>query len=80
MKALINQLIIWKPDMKKKQASDMVMALWFTELVIREWLERKNYTQRYTTSRWHSMKQLNTRQVVDLDEAYAEQQSEIFYQ
>jgi hypothetical protein len=79
MKALINQLIIWKPDMKKKQASDMVMALWFTELVIREWLERKNYTQRYTTSRWHSMKQLNTRQVVDLDEAYAEQQSEMFY-
>ena len=79
MKALINQLIIWKPDMKKKQASDMVMALWFTELVIREWLERKNYTQRYTTSRWHSMKQLNTRQVVDLDEAYAEQQAEVFY-
>ena len=79
MKALINQLIIWKPDMKKKQASDMVMALWFTELVIREWLERKNYTQRYTTSRWHSMKQLNTRQVVDLDEAYAEQQSDMFY-
>jgi hypothetical protein len=79
MKALINQLIIWKPDMKKKQASDMVMALWFTELVIREWLERKNYTQRYTSSRWHSMKQLNTRQVVDLDELYAEQQSEIFY-
>jgi hypothetical protein len=79
MKALINQLIIWKPDMKKKQASDMVMALWFTELVIREWLERKNYSQRYTTSRWHSMKQLNTRQVVDLDEAYAEQQSEVFY-
>ena len=79
MKALINQLIIWKPDMKKKQASDMVMALWFTELVIREWLERKNYTQRYTTSRWHSMKQLNTRQVVDLDELYAEQQSDMFY-
>jgi hypothetical protein len=79
MKALINQLIIWKPDMKKKQASDMVMALWFTELVIREWLERKNYSQRYTTSRWHSQKQLNTRQVVDLDEAYAEQQAEVFY-
>ena len=79
MKALINQLIIWKPDMKKKQASDMVMALWFTELVIREWLERKNYTQRYTSSRWHSVKQVNTRQVVDLDELYAEQQSETFY-
>jgi hypothetical protein len=79
MKALINQLIIWKPDMKKKQPSDMVMALWFTELVIREWLERKNYTQRYTASRWHSVKQVNTRQVVDLDELYAEQQSETFY-
>ena len=79
MKALINQLIIWKPDMKKKQASDMVMALWFTELVVREWLERKNYTQRYTSSRWHSVKQINTRQVVDLDELYAEQQSDMFY-
>jgi hypothetical protein len=79
MKALINQLIIWKPDMQKKQPSDTVMALWFTELVIREWLERKNYTQRYTSSRWHSVKQVNTRQVVDLDELYAEQQSETFY-
>ena len=79
MKALINQLIIWKPDMKKKQASDMVMALWFTELVIREWLERKNYTQRYTSSRWHSVKQINNRYVVDLDELYAEQQSDMFY-
>lgn len=79
VKALVNQLIVWKPDMKKKQATDMVMALWFTELIIREWLERKNYNQRYLNSKWHSRTQLNNRYIVDLDEEYAAQQQEIFY-
>jgi hypothetical protein len=79
IKALVNQLIVWKPDMKKKQATDMVMALWFTELVIREWLERKNYNQRYLNSKWHSKSQLNSRYIVDLDEEYAAQQQEVFY-
>jgi hypothetical protein len=30
-------------------------------------------------SRWHSTKQLNTRYVIDLDEAFAEQQQETYY-
>jgi hypothetical protein len=79
VKALINQLIVWKPDMKKGQPFDMVMALWFCEIVIREWVERNNSGQKYMQSKWHSMKQLNTRYIVDLDEAFAEQQQEIYY-
>jgi hypothetical protein len=79
VKALVNQLITWKPDAHKRQKTDCVMALWFTEIVAREWLERGMYSQQFSQSRWHSMKQLNSRFVVDLDEAYAEQQTEVFY-
>ncbi len=79
VKALVNQLIVWKPEMKKNLPTDCVMALWFTEIVAREWLERGNYSQQFLSSKWHSRKQLNTRYIVDLDEAYAEQQAEIFY-
>jgi len=79
LKALVSQLITWKPDAHKRQPTDCVMALWFTEIVIREWLERGQYAQQFTSSRWHSRKQLNSRFVVDLDEAYAEQQQEMFY-
>jgi hypothetical protein len=79
IKALINQLIVWKPEMKKGQPFDMVMALWFCEIVIREWVERNNSGQKYMQSKWHSTKQLNTRYVVDLDEAFAEQQQETYY-
>jgi hypothetical protein len=79
IKALINQLITWKPNLNKKQPTDCVMALWFTEIISREWLERGQYAQQFSHSRWHSRKQLNNRFVVDLDEAYAEQQQEVFY-
>ncbi len=65
--------------MKKGQPFDMIMALWFCEIVTREWVERNNSGQKYMQSRWHSTKQLNTRYVVDLDEAFAEQQQETYY-
>jgi len=80
VKALVTQLITWKPDARKRQPTDCVMALWFTEIVIREWLERGNHLTQFTNSRWHSRKQLNSRYVIDLDEAFAEQQAEVFYQ
>ena len=79
VKALISQLITWKPDAHKRQKTDCVMALWFTEIVAREWLERGTYSQQFAQSKWHSVKQLSERFVVDLDEAYAEQQTEVFY-
>jgi hypothetical protein len=79
LKALVTQLITWKPDARKRQPTDVVMSLWFAEIVIREWLERGNNIQSFSNSRWHSRRQINNRYVVDLDEAYAEQQSEMFY-
>jgi hypothetical protein len=79
LKALVTQLITWKPDARKRQPTDTVMSLWFAEIVIREWLERGQNIQSFSNSRWHSRRQINNRYVVDLDEAYAEQQSEMFY-
>jgi hypothetical protein len=36
IKSLIEQLITWSPTTKGK--TDMVMALWFCEIRVREWL------------------------------------------
>jgi hypothetical protein len=36
LKALIEQLITWYPDSPRSQKTDCVMALWFTELAVRD--------------------------------------------
>jgi hypothetical protein len=79
VKALVNQLIVWKPDMRKRQPTDLVMALWFTELVNREWLEKNNNAIKFMPNKWATRRQLDSRITIDLDELYASQQSEQFY-
>jgi hypothetical protein len=38
---LINQLVVWQPKgMKKRQKTDLVMAFWFTEIAIKDVVER----------------------------------------
>jgi hypothetical protein len=36
VKALMEQLVTWHPEMHKKQKTDIVMALWFAELAARD--------------------------------------------
>lgn len=66
IKALIQQLITWKPDTKGK--TDCVMALWFCELRAREIVSTANIRQSYVNNRWATRRQISQRQVVDVNE------------
>lgn len=71
IKALVQQLITWKPD--TRNATDCVMALWFCEIRAKE-LVQSNYTRAsHTTSRWVSQRRVQQQAVVNLDELAAEQ-------
>lgn len=66
IKALIQQLITWKPDTKGK--TDCVMALWFCELRAREVIIGGTIRQSYLNNRWATPRQLSGRDVVDLND------------
>jgi hypothetical protein len=66
IKALIQQLITWKPDTKGK--TDCVMALWFCELRAREVISVNNIRQSYTDNRWATKRQMQKRYIVDVNE------------
>jgi hypothetical protein len=46
VKALIEQLIVWQPDLAKTAKTDVVMALWFTELACRDLLQSMGHGRR----------------------------------
>jgi hypothetical protein len=73
VKALVNQLITWKPDAPKRQATDTVMALWFCELRIREWLQQSSFNVSHLSNRFSSRYRRGQQAVVNLDEEYASQ-------
>ena len=74
MLQLIQQLITWKPNTRGK--TDCVMALWFAVIRAREFMQQTNYMTRYVNNRWATRAQKERRQVVNLDEAFAEQWAE----
>jgi len=65
-KALINQLITWKPD--TKNATDLIMALWFCEIRARDIVNSNTFKQTHFTSRWASRRAVSTQSVVNLDD------------
>ena len=66
VKALIQQLITWKPDTKGK--TDCVMALWFCELRAREMISNGSINQSHITNRWATRKQLEQRYVMNVND------------
>ncbi len=71
LKALVQQLITWKPNTRGK--TDCVMALWFVVLRAREFMQQTNNISRYAKNRWATRAQTEKRYSVNLDEAFAEQ-------
>ena len=71
IKALVQQLITWKPD--TKGPTDCVMALWFAVIRARELIQRSSAVSPYATNRWATRAQMTTRYAINLDEAFAEQ-------
>lgn len=76
LKALVQQLITWKPD--TRNATDCVMALWFAIIRIRELMQQNSGSQRWMSNRWSTRAQTQRRMAVNLDEAFAEQWSDIY--
>ncbi len=76
LKALIQQLMTWRPNTKGK--TDCVMALWFAVLRVQELMQAASFTNRYKENRWATKAQLNKRQSINLDAAYQEQWQEQF--
>jgi hypothetical protein len=66
IKALIQQLITWKPDTKGK--TDCVMALWFCEIRAKEVIGSANFNQSHVTNRWATRKQLDQRYVMNISD------------
>jgi len=71
IKALVNQLITWKPDTKNK--TDCVMALWFCELRAKELVQQSGSRIYHTYNRYATRRNEEQRIVFDLDELAAEQ-------
>jgi hypothetical protein len=74
VKALIQQLITWKPETKGK--TDCVMAMWFAFLRLRELMQQSTVIARYSENRWATRAQLSKRGTVNLDLALQEQWQE----
>ena len=74
LKALVQQLITWKPD--TRNPTDCVMALWFAVIRIRELMQTSSRVGQYAQNRWATRAQKSNRGSLNLDEAFASQWSE----
>lgn len=66
VKALIQQLITWKPD--TRGPTDCVMALWFCELRAREIINNGKINQTHIQNRWATRRQINNRYSVNVND------------
>ena len=71
LKALVQQLITWKPE--TRNATDCVMALWFAVIKVRELMQKSSGLTSYTNNRWATRRQMQSRYTINLDDAIAEQ-------
>lgn len=66
IKALIQQLITWRPD--TRGPTDCVMALWFCELRAKEVISNARINQSHLNNRWATRRQLENRYVVNVND------------
>jgi hypothetical protein len=76
LKALVQQLITWKPE--TRNATDCVMALWFAVIKVRELMQKGSKLTQYTNNRWATRQQRQQRYSINLDDAIAEQWQETY--
>ena len=71
IKALITQLITWKPD--TKNPTDVVMALWFCEIKAKEVIQNNGIKTYHSNNRLLTRRNLAQQTVVNLDDIALEQ-------
>jgi hypothetical protein len=74
IKALVQQLITWKPDTRGK--TDCVMAMWFAIIRCREFMQQSAFSARYANNRWATRTQKANRYSINLTDAMTEQWQE----
>jgi hypothetical protein len=74
IKALVQQLITWKPDTRGK--TDCVMAMWFAVIRCREFMQQSSFSARYANNRWATRTQRANRYSINLTDAINEQWQE----
>jgi hypothetical protein len=74
IKALVQQLITWKPNTKGK--TDCVMAMWFAVIRCREFMQQSAFSARYANNRWATRTQKAHRYSINLTDAMNEQWQE----
>jgi hypothetical protein len=75
--SLINQLVTWQPSgLKAGHKTDLVMALWFTEIAARRLLDRGRSFPTHLNNPFLSKARGRTRQVIDLAAIREAQQAE----
>ena len=74
IKALVQQLLTWKPETRGK--TDCVMALWFAVIRARELIQSGSRVVHFAQNRWATRGNRNNRYTINLDEAYADQWQE----
>ena len=70
IKAMIQQLITWKPD--TKNPTDCVMALWFCEIRAKELISKNRHRMSHVPNRFATRKNMEERGAVSLNAALAE--------
>ena len=74
---LVEQLAVWHPtEMGEKQLTDLVMALWFAEIGVRDYLGIDRGKQHYTTPQGATRHDLTGRTVINLNELAAAREAE----
>ncbi len=73
---LVEQLQVWEPEMARGTASDLVMALWFAELGVRQYVNGARFDQTHLRSRFASRAGRRNQTVIDLTE-YSHTGSEV---
>lgn len=68
---LTRQLQLWEPDMSKNVPCDLVMALWFCELGMRQYLIGSTHTDTHLRSRFMGRGMVKRRSVVTMDDLLA---------
>ena len=67
IQSLINQLVVWEPQgMTQRQKTDLVMALWFTEIAVQRLLGHGRSTATHLENKWASRGALKQRGSINL--------------
>jgi hypothetical protein len=65
---LVEQLQVWEPEMARTTATDCVMALWFAELGVRQYLQGARFEQSHMRSKFTTRAGVRSRRSYDLNE------------